>query len=66
MIWAMDPATGAIVERFMAGPEVAGYNGWFDFNNTVNVVKRSNGHYLIMAEDNGAIKTALYHWKPTK
>ena len=66
MIWAMDPATGAIAERFQAGPEVAGYNGWFDFNNTVNVVKRSNGHYLLLAEDNGAQKTALYHWKPTR
>ena len=66
MIWAIDPATGTTVERFRSGPETAGYAGWMDFNNTINVVKRKNGEYLILAEDNGAIKTQLFRWTPKR
>ena len=66
MIWAIDPATGITVERFRSGPETAGYAGWMDFNNTANAVKRKNGEYLILAEDNGAIKTQLFRWTPSK
>ena len=66
MIWAIDPATGTTVERFRSGPETAGYAGWMDFNNTANAVKRKNGEYLILAEDNGAQKTQLFRWTPKK
>ena len=35
-IWAIDPCTGEMAQRFLPGPEVAGYCGWFDFNNAIS------------------------------
>jgi len=63
-IWGIDALTGEMVERFLPGPEVAGYGGWFDFNNTVNAFKRSDGEYIIYAEDDGAQKVNMFRWKP--
>ncbi len=53
-------------ENFQLGarPEVAGYGGWFDFNNAINAVKRKDDKYLVFAEDDGAQKVNLFHWRP--
>lgn len=63
-IWALDPKTGELAQRFLPGPEVAGYCGWFDFNNAINAMKRKNGEYLLFAEDDGAQKVNLFRWRP--
>lgn len=63
-IWALDPKTGAMVQRFLPGPEVAGYCGWFDFNNAINAIKRKDGEYILFAEDDGAQKVNLFRWRP--
>lgn len=63
-IWAIDPRTGEMVQRFLPGPEVAGYCGWFDFNNAINAIKRKDGEYLLFAEDDGAQKVNMFRWKP--
>ena len=49
--------------RFLPGPEVAGYCGWFDFNNAINALKRKDGEYILFAEDDGAQKVNIFHWK---
>ena len=53
-VWAIDPTTGKQVETFLPGPEVAGYCGWFDFNNCINVMKRADGEYVIYEDDDDA------------
>ena len=63
-IWALDPRTGEMAQRFLPGPEVAGYCGWFDFNNAINAIKRQDGEYLLFAEDDGAQKVNMFRWKP--
>jgi hypothetical protein len=63
-IWAIDPATGEQVQRFLPGPEVAGYCGWFDFNNAINAIKRKDGEYILCAEDDGAQKVNMFRWRP--
>jgi len=63
-IWALDPTSGEMVQRFLPGPEVAGYGGWFDFNNAINAMKRRNGEYILFAEDDGAQKVNMFRWRP--
>ncbi len=63
-IWALDPRTGEMVQRFLPGPEVAGYCGWFDFNNAINALKRKDGEYILFTEDDGAQKVNMFRWKP--
>ena len=63
-IWALDPKTGEMVQRFLPGPEVAGYCGWFDFNNAINAMKRKDGEYILFAEDDGAQKVNMFRWRP--
>ncbi len=49
---------------FLPGPEVAGYCGWFDFNNAINAMKRKDGEYILFAEDDGAQKVNMFRWTP--
>jgi len=63
-IWALDPRTDEMAQRFLPGSEVAGYCGWFDFNNAINALKRKDGEYILVAEDEGAQKVNLFRWKP--
>jgi len=63
-IWALDPKTGEMVQRFLPGPEVAGYCGWFDFNNAINAMKRKDGEYILFTEDDGAQKVNTFRWRP--
>lgn len=63
-IWALDPRTGKMAQRFLPGPEVAGYGGWFDFNNAINAMKRKDGEYILFAEDDGAQKVNMFRWLP--
>ena len=63
-IQALDPKTGEMVQRFLPGPEVAGYGGWFDFNNAINAMKRKDGEYILFAEDDGAQKVNMFRWRP--
>ena len=64
-IQALDPKTGEMVQRFLPGPEVAGYCGWFDFNNAINAMKRKDGEYILFAEDDGAQKVNMFRWRPS-
>ena len=63
-IWALDPKTGGMAQRFLPGPEVAGYCRWFDFNNAINAMKRKDGEYILFAEDDGAQKVNMFRWRP--
>ena len=63
-IHALDPKTGEMAQRFLPGPEVAGYCGWYDFNNAINAMKRKDGEYILFAEDDGAQKVNMFRWKP--
>ena len=64
-IHALDPKTGEMAQRFLPGPEVAGYCGWFDFNNAINAMKRKDGEYIVFAEDDGAQKVNMFRWRPS-
>ena len=61
---ALDPKTGEMAQRFLPGPEVAGYCGWYDFNNAINAMKRKDGEYILFAEDDGAQKVNMFRWRP--
>ena len=63
-IQALDPKTGKMAQRFLPGPEVAGYCGWYDFNNAINAMKRKDGEYILFAEDDGAQKVNMFRWNP--
>ena len=40
-------------------------SGWSDINGAIRATKRSNGEYLIFAEENGCGKIMMYRWNPT-
>jgi hypothetical protein len=42
------------------GPEIAGKTGWFDNPTSMNAFKRSNGDYLVIAEEDLMAKGVLY------
>ena len=63
-VYAYSKATGALVQRFVAGPEIGGRSGHIDNGCGLGVIKRSNGEYVMSLEDNGNNKIILYRWTP--
>jgi hypothetical protein len=59
-VYALDKVTGSVAERYLPGPEVAGESGLLDIPIAVNAFQRSNGEYLIFAEENCNAKVLMY------
>jgi len=54
---------GRYVGTFVPGPEVGG-TGWLDMPYAVAAMKRKNGEYLVLVEEDWRGKNLLYRWRP--
>ncbi len=57
-------AAGSYVDSFVPGPEVGGNAGWEDMPYAVAALKRKNGAYLVLVEEDWRGKSLLYRWTP--
>ena len=57
-------ATGSFVTELAPGPEVGGKSGWVDIPQGIRAVRRSDGTYLIFAEEDWHAKVIQYQWRP--
>lgn len=55
---------GTYVGSFVPGPEVGGNAGWADMPYAVQALRRKNGEYLILVEEDWRGKNLLYRWTP--
>lgn len=55
---------GEYVGSLKPGPEVGGQAGWQDMPYSVQAIKRKNGEYLILVEEDFRGKNLLYRWLP--
>src|SRR5262249_36735939 len=55
---------GAYVGSLWPGSEVGGNAGWLDMPYAVAALRRTNGEYLVLAEEDWRGKNLLYRWKP--
>lgn len=55
---------GGYVGTLAPGPEVGGNAGWQDMPYSVASLKRKNGEYLVLVEEDWRGKNLLYRWKP--
>jgi hypothetical protein len=56
---------GAYVGSFVPGREVGGNAGWEDMPYAVQALKRKNGEYLVLVEEDWRGKNLLYRWMPS-
>jgi hypothetical protein len=64
-----DAQTGASAGHFKPGPEVGGdlpgeAVGWVDIPQGIQAIRRSNGEYLVLVEEDWKSKILMYQWKP--
>ena len=55
---------GSYVGSLIPGPEVGGNAGWLDMPYAVAAMKRKNGEYLVLVEEDWRGKNLLYRWTP--
>ena len=55
---------GHYVGSFVPGPEVGGNAGWLDMPYAFAALKRKNGEYLVLVEEDWRGENLLYRWKP--
>ena len=55
---------GQYVGSLAPGPEVGGGVGWEDMPYALSVLKRRDGEYLILEEEDWRSKNLLYRWRP--
>lgn len=55
---------GGYVGTFVPGPEVGGNAGWEDMPYAVQALKRKDGEYLVLVEEDWRGKNLLYRWRP--
>lgn len=46
------------------GPEVGGISGWVDMTHGLQAIKREDGTYLVVVEENYRAKNLVYVWTP--
>ena len=62
--YALEAATGKVLGAFVPGGEVGEGAGWQDMPYSVAAMKRKNGDYLILVEEDWRGKNILYRWTP--
>jgi hypothetical protein len=55
---------GSYVGSLAPGPEVGGAAGWQDMPYAITALKRTNGEYLVLVEEDWRGKNLLYRWRP--
>jgi hypothetical protein len=64
MVNILNAGTGQFVGTLEAGPEVGSIGGWADVLGSVQAIKRHNGEYLVLIEDDFRGKNILFRWTP--
>ena len=59
-VYVYDNRNGALLGTLKPGPEVHGESGWLDFRDAIRAYRRSNGDYLVFAEEDWKGKTLIY------
>jgi hypothetical protein len=59
-----DNRTGAYVGALTPGAAVGRTTGWVDVYMGISAVKRGNGEYVVLVEDDARAKFLMYRWKP--
>ncbi|TWH39405.1 hypothetical protein [Dulcicalothrix desertica] len=59
-VYIYNKATGAFVIKFKPGPEVANESGWIDIPYGIRAFQRTNGDYLVFAEEDWKAKVIVY------
>jgi hypothetical protein len=57
-------SNGRYVGSLAPGPEVGSSAGWQDMPYSVQALKRKNGEYLVLVEEDWRGKNLLYRWRP--
>jgi hypothetical protein len=57
-------ADGTYVGSLAPGPEVGGKAGWQDMPYSIQALRRKDGEYLILVEEDFRGKNLLYRWRP--
>jgi hypothetical protein len=65
-IYVHKKSDGSKVGEIMPTSVTGSTSGWFDINGAIRATKRSNGEYLIFAEENGYGKVMMYRWLPAE
>ena len=60
----LDAKDGKYVGSLAPGPEVGGNAGWQDMPYAVQALKRKDGEYLVLVEEDYRGKVLLYRWQP--
>ncbi len=55
---------GSYVGSLAPGPEVGGNAGWLDMPYSIQAMKRKNGEYFVLTEEDFRGKNLLYRWRP--
>ena len=55
-------SNGKFAGRIKPGPEVANFSGWIDIPYGIRAMKRSNGEYVVLAEEDGRGKILVYRF----
>ncbi|MEA5617169.1 hypothetical protein VB711_04860 [Cronbergia sp. UHCC 0137] len=59
-LYVYQASTGNLIYRLKPGPEVGGESGWIDIPYGIRAFRRSNGEYLVFAEENWKGKVLVY------
>lgn len=60
-----DNRTGAYAGAMTPGASVGNTSGWVDVYMGISAVKRSNGEYVVLVEDDARAKFLMYRWTPS-
>ena len=63
-IYVHKKSDGTKVGEILPTAATGNSSGWADINGAIRATKRSNGEYLIFAEENGNGKIMMYRWSP--
>lgn len=61
-IYIYNLADGKYTGTIKPGPEVANFSGWIDIPYGIRAMKRSNGEYVVLAEEDGRGKILVYRF----
>ncbi len=64
VVTVFDVRNGKFVGRMWPDQTVGGVSGWVDMTHGLQAIRRRNGEYLILVEEDFRGKNLLYRWKP--
>ncbi len=64
MVCILDAKSGKYIGTLTAGPEVGGIGGWEDMLGSVNAMRRDDGEYIVLVEDDWRGKNIMFRWTP--